>query len=137
MAGKGGQGGGRGGGEQKNAHFPHQRNSPHQTNNNFHVTTQYKLHLLVQPSLLYDFFNFRLYVQIYHASFDQSMVTESYLQDDKRIEWSKFLQAKFSTSFSSFNVIWETLLQLLLVFLFTLSLFDFKLYKFLLTPLQL
>ena len=36
-----------------------------------------------------------------------------------------------------FNAIWKTLPQLLLVFLFTPSLFHFKLYKFLLTPLQL
>ena len=36
-----------------------------------------------------------------------------------------------------FNAIWKTLPQLLLVFLFTSSLFHFKLYKFLLTPLQL
>ena len=36
-----------------------------------------------------------------------------------------------------FSAIWKTLLQLLLVFLFTPSLFHFKLHKFLLTPLQL
>ena len=35
------------------------------------------------------------------------------------------------------NATWETLLQLLLVFLFTPSLLHFKLYKFLLTLLQL
>ena len=35
------------------------------------------------------------------------------------------------------NAIWETLLQLLLVFLFTPSLLHFKLNKFLLTLLQL
>ena len=36
-----------------------------------------------------------------------------------------------------FSAIWETLLQLLLVLLFTPSLLHFKLHKFLLTPLQL
>ena len=36
-----------------------------------------------------------------------------------------------------FNAIWKTLPQLLLVFLFTSSLFHFKLYKFLLIQLQL
>ena len=36
-----------------------------------------------------------------------------------------------------FSAIWKTLLQLLLVFPFTPSLFHFKLHKFLLTPLQL
>ena len=35
------------------------------------------------------------------------------------------------------NVIWETLFQLLLVFVFTPSLFHFKLYKFLLMPIRL
>ena len=71
------------------------------------------------------------------------MVTESDLEHDKSIEWSKFLQAKFppyphppSPLFPPFNAISETLLQLLLSFLFTPSLFHFKLYKFLLTPLQ-
>ena len=53
--------------------------------------------------LLYNFFNFRLYVQIYHANFDYSMVTGSYLQYDKSTEWSKFLQAKFLTPFSIFQ----------------------------------
>ena len=31
------------------------------------------------------------------------MLTESYLQHDKSIEWSKFLQAKFPTPFSTFQ----------------------------------
>ena len=39
--------------------------------------------------------------------------------------------------FPPFHAIWKTLLQLLLVFLFTISLFHFKFYKFHLTPLQL
>ena len=37
----------------------------------------------------------------------------------------------------SFNAIWKTLPQVLLVFLFTPSLFHFKLYKFLSIQLQL
>ena len=37
----------------------------------------------------------------------------------------------------SFNAFWKVLLQLLLVFLVSPSLFYFKLYKFLPTPLQL
>ena len=53
--------------------------------------------------LLYHFFNFRLYVKIYHATFDYSMVTKSYLQHDKRTEWSKFLQAKLPTPFCTFQ----------------------------------
>ena len=39
--------------------------------------------------------------------------------------------------FSPLNALGKTLLQLLFVFHFTPSLFPFKLYKFLLTPLQL
>ena len=53
--------------------------------------------------LLYHFFNFRLYVKIYHATFDYSMVTKSYLQHDKGTEWSKFLQAKLPTPFCTFQ----------------------------------
>ena len=80
----------------KNACLPHQKkfSSP---NSNFHVITQYKVHLQLQSLLLYHFFNFRFYVQIYQANSDYSMVTESYLQHDKSIGWSKFLQTKFPT----------------------------------------
>ena len=62
------------------------------------------------------------------------MVSESYRQHDKSIEWSKFLQAKFPTPTPpspSFNAIWKIMPQLWLVFLFTPSLFHFKLYAFL------
>ena len=81
----------------KNACLPHQKKS-FSPNSNFHVITQYKVHLQLQSLLLYHFFNFRFYVQIYQANFDYSMVTESYLQHDKSIGWSKFLQTKFPTS---------------------------------------
>ena len=52
---------------------------------------------------------------------------------------SKIRPSKISTLPLSppFNTLWKTHFQLLLVFLFTLFLFHFKLYKFLLTPLQL
>ena len=78
-----------------------------------------------------------LYAHICHANCDSLMVIESYLQHDQRTEWSKFLQAKFPLSSPTFNSIWKILLQLLLVFLFNPSIFHFKLYKFLLNPLQL
>ena len=59
------------------------------------------------------------------------MVTESYLQYDKSNEWLKFLKAKFPPPPSPpFNAIWKTQPRLLLVFLFTPSLFHFKLYEF-------
>ena len=83
------------------------------------------------------FFYFTLYAHIYHANCDSLMVIESYLQHDQRTEWSKFLQAKVPLSSPTFNSIWKILLQLLLVFLFNPSIFHFKLYKFLLNPLQL
>ena len=77
--------------------------------------------------LLYNFFNFRLHVQIYHANFDYSIVTESYLLHDKSNEWSKFLRKFFQSLSPSFNTFCKTLLQLLLVLHFTPSLFYFKL----------
>ena len=49
----------------------------------------------------------------------------------------KVMNGQNSSKTTPFNVIWKTLLQLLLVFLFTPSFFHFKLYKFLLIPLQL
>ena len=61
------------------------------------------------------------------------MVTEPYLQYDKSIKWSKFLQVELP----NFNAIWKTLIQLLLVFHFTPSRSDFKLYNSLLIPLKL
>ena len=42
-------------------------------------------------------------MQIYHANFDYSMVTESYLLHDKSTEWSKLLQAIFPIPFSIFQ----------------------------------
>ena len=68
---------------------------------------------------------------IYHANFDQLMVTESYLQHDTSILWSKLLQEKFpptplASIFPPFDAIWKTLLELVLVFLFTPSLFSFE-----------
>ena len=63
-------------------------------NTNFHVI---QASFIATSLLLYHFFNFRLYVHIYHANFDSLMVTESYLQNDKTTEWPKFLQVKFPT----------------------------------------
>ena len=108
--------------QQKNAHFLHQKNLPHQiaifmqsSNTSFIYSCSHCCCII--------FFNFRFYVHIYDANFDYLMVIESYLQHDKSTEWSKFLQAKFPISSPPFNAIWKTLLQLLLVFLFTPSLF--------------
>ena len=54
------------------------------------------------------FFNFRLYIQLYHANFDQPTVTESYM--------TKVLNVQNSSKQNSqppsppFNAIWKTLL---------------------------
>ena len=111
-------------------------------NSNSHVITQCKLHLQLllphlQSLLLYDFFNFRLYLQIYHANFDQPMVTESYCSMTKALNSQNSSKQNFQPHSPPFSAIWKTLLQLLLVFLFIPFLFHFKLYKFLLIPLQL
>ena len=93
----------------------------------------------VSAMLLCQFLNFRPYVQIYHANFDQSMITQSYLQNDTNIEWSKFLQAKFPTPFSTFLMLFGKpcfnycLFFFLLSPFFVLNFINF----FLLTPLQL
>ena len=49
------------------------------------------------------------------------MVTDSYLWHNKSTEVVKTFLSKISTTSPPFNAIWETLLQLLLVFLFSLS----------------
>ena len=69
-------------------------------NTNFHVI---QASFIATSLLLYHFFNFRLYVHIYHANFDSLMVTESYLQNDKTTEWPKFLQVKFPTPLCTFQ----------------------------------
>ena len=70
--------------------------------------------------------NFRLYVQIYHANFDKSMITESYLQYDKIIEWSKFHQAKLPTPFSTFQCYLENPASIFVYFPFYSFPFSFQ-----------
>ena len=78
---------------------------------------------------------FNGFTQTYHAKFDQSMVTESYMT--KALNGQNSSKQKSQLPSPPFNVFWKNLPQLLLVLLFTPSLLHFKLYKFLLTPLQL
>ena len=110
---------------------------PSPSNSNFHLINLCKLHLWLQPLLLYHFFNFRLHVHMCCANFDKSMFTECCLQHDKSIEWSKFSGAKFPFC-SLFNASWRTLIFLILVFLFSHFFFFISNFiKFQLTPLQL
>ena len=105
-------------------------------NSSFYVIAQYKLYLQLQSLLLYHFFNFRFYGQIYHGNFHQSTVTESYLQLDKSIERPKFLQAKFPTPFSTFQCYLENSASIIACFPLYSLLFHFKLYNFLLTRIN-
>ena len=109
----------------KNAHFPYQKNPPHQIaifmlspNTSFIYSCSHCCYII--------FFNFRLYVQIYHANFDYLMVTESYLQHDRGTEWSKFLQAKFPTPFSTFQCYLEIPASIIAFFPFYSLPFSFQ-----------
>ena len=55
----------------------------------------------------------------------------------KALNGQNFSKQNFQPLSPSFNAIWKTLLQLLLVLLFTPSLFYFELYKLFLAPRQL
>ena len=78
-------------GERILAHFPHQKNSPHQIAI-FMLSLNTSLIYGCWSLLLYHFFNFRLYVQIDHAKF----------------------KTKFPTLSPPFNAIGKNLLQLCL-----------------------
>ena len=55
----------------------------------------------------------------------------------KALNGQNFSKQNFQPLSPSFNAIWKTLLQLLLLLLFTPSLFYFELYKLFLAPRQL
>ena len=74
-------------------------------------------------------------MQIYHTNLNWSVVTECYMA--KVLNGQNSSKQNFQPLSPPFNAIWKTLPQLLLVLLFTPSLFHFELYKFLLTQLQL
>ena len=78
----------------RNAPFLAPKRSP-LPNSNFYVITQYKLHLSLYSLLLYNFFNLRFYIHIWHANYDESIFNELYLQYENSIEWSKFSQPNF------------------------------------------
>ena len=110
----------------KKCSFPTSEKFP-SPNSKFHVITQ--VSFIAALLLLHNFFNFRFYVQIYHANFDYSMFTESICNMAKALNGQNFSKQNFQPLSPSFNAIWKTLLQLLLVLLFTPSLFYFELYN--------
>ena len=65
------------------------------------------------------------------------MVTESYLQHGKSIEWSKFLQARFPTPLCTFQWYFKNPVSIIPCFLLYSFPFHFKFYKFVLTLFQL
>ena len=117
----------------KIAHTPHQKSPPHQIAI-FMKSPKTSFIYRCSYCCCFDFFNFRLYVQTYHAN----LLNGWYLSSAWQKHWTiKIHPSKISNvslpPFPPFNVIWKTLLKLLLVFVFTPSLFHFKLYKLLLT----
>ena len=63
---------------------------------------------------------------MYRANFDESMITKSYLQQNISTEWSKFLQAKFPTSFSIFQCYLENSASIIACFPFYSLPFSFQ-----------
>ena len=96
---------------------------PSPSNSHFHVITLYKLHLWLQSLLLYLFFltSGSMYTHVMLILIIRCLPNIFDVYHDKSIEWSKFSQAKFPFS-QPFNVLWETLLLLMLVFLFSCEL---------------
>ena len=117
------------------------------TNSNFHVFTQYKLHLFIYSCshchcIIFFFF---LASDFRHSYITLILINPSLLNLiftlrktlNGKIHSIKILNHHTPPPPLPFNAIFKTLLQLLLVFLFIPYNYHFKLHKFLLTPLQL
>ena len=93
---------------------------PSPSNNNFHLMTPYKLHLQLQSLLLYHFFY--VHVLYTHVACSFSLLN---------VVFSMTKALKYQSFPSNISIIcyWKTLLPLMLIFLFFIPTFYFKLYK--------
>ena len=114
----------------KNAHFPHQKNPPHQTafSCNYPIQASIIAAVIITVSFFLTsglIYRFIMLISRWFLSLICGMTKA--LNDQNSSNQNS--QPPYPPS----NAIWKTLLQLLLVFFFIPSLFYFKLYKFLLT----
>ena len=114
-------------------------------NSSFRVINQYNLHLKLYSLLFYHFCFFIYFFitsGIMYTYFMLILINPWLL--NLIFKMAKIMNCQNSSkqnfqppSSAPFKAFWETLLQVLVIFCFTPSIFHFRLYKFLLTPLQL
>ena len=117
----------------KNAHFPYQKKTPHQTA----FSCNYPIQASIIAAVIITVSFFLTSGLIYRCIMLISWWFLSLICGlTKAVNDQNSSNQNSQPPYPPSNAIWETLLQLLLVF-FIPSLFYFKLYKFLLTPFQL
>ena len=103
----------------------------------FHVIMQHKFHLQLHYCCCIIFltsgFMYRYIMLILITQWLQNLICNM----AKALNGQNFSKQNFQPLSPSFSAIWKTLLQLLLLLLFTPSLFYFELYKLFLAPRQL